>query len=299
MDVLSLTATPVRLGDDMSISLKPGEKKQVQVKVRNSSGVGTIKLESKAVDFTVADDGETPVALEKVTADDNRWSLANWLTLAPAAHTLAPEEVAVVNVLIEVPADALPGGHYAMIYHRPLNASSTGDASGSGISQRVGTLLYVMVEGDVKEAAYISRFSWPSFLENGPVDFSLKVENQSDVHISTSPVVKIYNMFGKQVANLETEAKNIFPLSEREFKGSWSRVWGFGYYKAVVEASYGSQGQLATTQAILWMIPVKIILLVLIISLVLLIVVLSVKKRRTDNQETIDTMKDDEEPPMV
>jgi hypothetical protein len=118
------------------------------------------------------------------------------------------------------------------------------------------------------------------------------------MHISTAPVVKIYNLFGKQVASLESESKNIFPLSEREFKGTWSRVWGFGYYKAVVEASYGSQGQLATTQAILWMIPVKLILLALIIILILVIVILSIKKRRSKAQE-ITSVNQDDEPPVL
>jgi hypothetical protein len=273
---LSLTATPVRLGDDFSIKLKPGEKKQVQIKVRNGSGEA-VALESKATDFIVADDGSTPIVVD--TKTDLRWSLASWLTLVPAEHQLKNEEIAVVNVLIEVPKDALPGGHYAMIYHRPLNVSIEAE-SGAGISQRVGTLLYVVVDGPVNEEAYISRFNWPKFLENGPVDFSLQIDNQSDVHINTKPVLKIYNLFGKEVANIEVEAKNIFPKSGREFYGTWNRVWGLGYYKAVVEAAYGSQGKIMTATAGLYLIPVKLILLILIIILIGAIIFLSLKKRK-------------------
>ncbi len=276
-DTMSLTATPVRLGDDFSISLSPGEKKQVQVKVRNGSS-DTVVLESAALDFVVASDGATPVVVDKLQAD-NRWSLASWLTLAPAEHKLASEEIAVVNVLIEVPKDALPGGHYAMIFHRPVNSASE-DGSGSGISQRVGTLLYVMVKGNVIEEAAISSFNWPKFLENGPVDFSLNIDNQSDIHINTKPVLKVYNIFGKEVVNIETEAKNIFPKSERAFSGTWNKVWGLGYYKAIVEATYGNQGKVMTAQAGMFLIPVKMILLVLIIILISTILFLSLKKRK-------------------
>lgn len=293
---LSLTATPVRLGDDFSISLKPGEKKQVQIKVRNGSEE-TVALESKANDFLVAEDGFTPILVDAKQVD-SRWSLVSWLTLVPAEHKLASEEVAVVNVLIEVPQDALPGGHYAMIYHRPLN-SATITESGSGISQRVGTLLYVMVEGDINEEAYISDFNWPKFLENGPVDFSLKVDNQSDIHINTKPVLKIYNLFGKEVANIEVEARNVFPKSEREFAGSWNKVWGLGYYKAVVEASYGSQGRVMTATAGLYLIPVKIILLVLIIALIITILFISLKKRKAsilNDSISQDLESEDEKP---
>jgi len=274
---LSLTATPVRLGDDFSIRLKPGEKKQVQLKVRNGSDE-TISLESKATDFIVAEDGFTPVLIDPKQADA-RWSLVSWLTLVPAEHKLASEEIAIVNVLIEVPKDALPGGHYAMVYHRPLNTTSVTE-TGSGISQRVGTLLYVIVEGDINEEAYISRFNWPKFLENGPVDFSLKVDNQSDIHINTQPVLKVYNLFGKEVANVELEAKNVFPKSEREFMGTWNRIWGLGYYKAVVEASYGNQGRVMMATAGLYLIPVKIILLVLIVLLIITILFISLKRRK-------------------
>lgn len=294
-EVLSLTATPVRLGDDYSIQVAPGEKKQVQVRVRNSATVGTVKLESKAVDFIVAADGATPVPLEGVTGSDSRWSLAQWLTLAPAQHTLAPSEVGVVNVLIEVPADALPGGRYAMIYHRPLNQAEASGGSGSGISQRVGTLLYVVVEGEVKEEAYISRFDWPTFMENGPVNFSLQLDNQSDVHISAQPVVRVYNLFNQEVARIDTELKNVFPQTEREFQGEWQRVWGFGPYRAVVEAVYGTQGQVARAEAVLWLVPVKLILLALILILILTIAVLAIKKRRSgDGQPPTDTMSDNE-----
>ena len=285
---MSLTATPVRLGDDFSISLKPGEKKQVQVKVRNGSSA-PVNLETAALDFIVGDDGETPVAVD-MESTDNRWSLASWITLAPAFHDLDSEELAVVNVLIEVPEDALPGGHYAMIYHRPVDAAAAAEGTGSGISQRVGTLLYVLVEGDINEEAYISDFNWPKFLENGPVDFSVAIDNQSDVHIRTKPVVKIYNLFGKEVDALELESKNIFPMTTRDFIGKWDRVWGFGPYTALLEVSYGSQGQLLSSEAVLWLFPVKITLLVLIVLLLILILVLSLRKKKNPPTGTAETV---------
>lgn len=289
---MSLTATPVRLGDDFGISLNPGEKKQVQVKVRNGSTEQVI-LESKAVDFVVADDGATPVVIDQ-TQVDNRWSLASWLTLVPAENKLASEEVATVNVLIEVPENALPGGHYAMIYHRPVNAASV-DASGSGISQRVGTLLYVMVKGPINEEATISKFDWPKFLENGPVNFSLSINNQSDIHINTKPILRVYNLFGKEVASVEMEAKNIFPKSERNFSGTWGRIWGLGYYKAVVEASYGAQGGVMTASAGLYLIPVKMILLVLILLLIITIAYLSFRKHKNSPINLEETPQADDE----
>lgn len=278
VDSMSLTATPVRLGDDYSIRIAPGEKKQVQIKVRNGA-TSAVSVETLASDFIVAEDGATPILLDAATADP-RWSLAEWLTLAPSQHQLDSEEVATVNVLIEVPADALPGGRYAMIYHRPVSAATASPISGSGVSQRVGTLLYVIVDGPVNEEAYINSFSWPEFLEHGPVAFDLRVDNQSDVHIYAKPVVKIYNMFGRQIASIELDGRNIFPKSTRDFTGNWEKVWGFGYYKAVVESPYGNQGMMMSASAGLWMIPVKLLLFVCIIILIITILFIALKKQR-------------------
>lgn len=281
-DMVSLTTSPVRIGDDNSLTLQPGEKKQVQIKVHNASD-SELKVETRAIDFLIAADGETPQPVENSDVS-NRWSLASWLTLAPAAHTLSANETATVNVLIEVPSDALPGGHYAMVYHEP-QAGTVDDTSGAGISQRVGTLLYVIVAGDIKQEAYISKFDFPKFVENGPVDFAVMVDNQSDVHINAMPVVRIYNIFGKLVDNIKLEQKNVFPLSQRSFEDRWERVWGFGLYKAVAEVSYGNNGQIATATASMWMIPVRLILLVLIIILVLLILIISIRKHKQSGGE--------------
>lgn len=295
---LSLTASPVRLGDDFSIKIAPGDKKQVQIKVRNSSSEA-VTLESLASDFIVAADGATPVLLDAKDADA-RWSLLSWLTLAPASHVLQGGETATVNVLIEVPADALPGGRYAMIYHRPTGSVDAGEVSGSGVSQRVGTLLYVVIDGPVNEEAYINNFAWPKFVENGPVDFSFDVDNQSDIHIYTKPVLKVRNLFGREVANVELEGQNIFPKTSREFVGQWERVWGLGYYKAVIEASYGSQGAMMIAEAGLWMVPVRLILLGLVIILVLLITFIALRNKRrqsssADSSSSSDLDKNHEE----
>jgi hypothetical protein len=274
-EMVSLTASPVRVGDDGSVTLNPGEKKQVQLKIRNNSDQA-LTVESRVIDFTVAEDGQTPIPVTEETS--NRWSLASWVTLVPAVNTIEANSTAVVNALIEVPADALPGGHYALVYHTPNNEEAT--TMGSGISQRVGTLLYVIVSGDIKRSANIQKFDWPKFVENGPIGFSLKVDNQSDVHLNVAPEVRIYNLFGKEVGHITLDRKNVFPLATRQFDGVWDKVWGFGYYKAVAEVVYSDQGQVATAVVPMWMIPVKLLLLVAIALLLIIIFVKAIKRRK-------------------
>ena len=99
-EAVTLTVKPVRIGDDNSLLLAPGEKKQIQVKVENNSEMD-LEIESQVFDFIVDEDGSTPIPVTDQL--DNRWSLASWITLAPAFNYLQAGGSATVNVLIEVP----------------------------------------------------------------------------------------------------------------------------------------------------------------------------------------------------
>lgn len=265
---ITVVATPIKIGEDRSLLLQPGERRQIELRVRNVSS-RTVDIVTSAQDFIVGEDGVTPVPLQ--TSDDvsNRWSLANWLTIVPNLQSVAPNETAGLNVLIEVPEDALPGGRYAMVVHEPMpegtaarNADGTLDeaSSQSRVSQKVGTLIYVVVDGPINESAFLRDLNFPSFTEFGPVPFSMSIDNQSDIHITPQITVEIRNMFGAVVETITLQPRNVFPLMSRQFDGQWDRVWGWGLYRATATMSYGDSGQIAITHSDFWFLPITLIL---------------------------------------
>lgn len=274
---VSLTAIPPRLGDDNTLKALPGEKLQVQVRVRNLSEE-SLDVVTSVKDFIISDDGSTPVPIDDSTS--NRWSLASWLTITPTENVIGPNETVGLNVLIEVPEDALPGGHYAMILHEPGNGSGSqlGGQSQSAISQKVGTLLYVIVDGDINEEAYVRNFKFPSFTEYGPVPFSYTVENASDVHISPVVSIEIYNIFNQLTDKIVVNSKNIFPLDNRDFDGQWDRIWGFGPYKAKLVMSFGTKGTVVFANTSFWLLPIKLLIALLVGILIFVILVLAIKR---------------------
>ena len=274
-DQVALTAIPPRLGDDGSIKAAPGEKVQVQLRVRNITEQPVSVLTS-VQDFILAADGETPVPIDDSVS--NRWSLASWLTITPTEHQIAAKSTVGVNVLIEIPEDALPGGHYAMVLHEPTNGSEDGKAVSTAINQRVGTLLYVIVDGPINEEAYIRDFSIPQFSEYGPVPFEFVVENNSDVHITPQMSVEIFNIFNQKIETIPVEAKNIFPLTSRDFSGQWDRVWGWGLYNARLTMSYGSAGAIVVANASFWLLPLKVIIALIVLLLVIIFIWFAVKR---------------------
>lgn len=292
---LTLTAIPPRLGEDNTLMLKPGEKKQVTIRVNNSSSE-TVKVRSSKEDFIVDEDGETPIPVTSEEAD-NRWSLASWITISPSAHTIKPQQSAQIEVLIEVPENALPGGHYAMITHQPdlsgidNQENNITSSQISGINQRVGTLLYVIVEGEINQQAYITKFTVPEFLEFGPVPFSFTLENASDIHIRPQIAVEIRNFFGAKVATVQPETKNVFPLTSRGFEGQWNRIWGFGRYTAEAIVSYGTGGQVVSAKSYFWLIPIKLVIAIIVGILLLILAGMSIRRhmihRKNDQSKRI------------
>lgn len=286
---LAVTAIPPRMGEDNTLILKPGEKRQVNLRVINSS-TQALTLRATAQDFIVDEDGETPVPIDVEDAD-NRWSLASWLTVAPGSQRIAPQQTAGFNVLIEVPEDALPGGHYAMVTYQPdlAEAAAEGESSENtqttGVNQRVGTLLYVIVEGPINEQAFIRDFTIPRFLEFGPVPFSYVVENESDVHIRPQMGVEIKNFWGKKIADIQPETRNIFPFTSKSFEGQWDRIWGFGRYKADVVMTYGTTNQLVVASAFFWLLPIKLIIAVVVVLLLLVLGIMSLRRHIIHKKE--------------
>jgi hypothetical protein len=291
-----LTAIPTRVGEDNSLLLKPGERKQVQVRVINTSDQ-TLTIHTSALDFIVDENGTVPVPVDNSDATNNRWSLASWLVLTPSEQVLSPRETGVVTVVIEVPEDALPGGHYAMVVHKPSfgKTEGTGNSAASGINQMLGTLLYVTVEGVIHEEAYVTNFTFPEFSEYGPVPYSFTVDNRSDIHITPQIGITIKNLFGKTVEAIPLESKNIFPFSTRSYEGQWNKIWGFGPYTATLTMSYGTQGQVIVSYTRFWLLPVRIILAVVVVILTLIAAGIAVRRhilhKRNDQAKRISELE--------
>jgi len=296
-DQITLTAIPPRLGDDGILKAKPGEKIQAIVRVRNASNEA-VPIKTLVRDFVIGEDGQTPIQVSSEVS--NRWSLASWLTLSPESQLVQPRQTATISVLITIPQDALPGGHYAMILHEPnqntnVQAENPVTEPQSVISQRVGTIVYFMVEGEINEEAFVRNLQVPNFTEYGPVPFTFMVENVSDVHIKPDLKLEITDMFGQTVETINLDSLNVFPYVTRSFEAKWDRVWGFGMYNARVSMSYGSQGRIAMASTSFWLLPYKLIAAAGVGLLAVLTMILLIRRhllhRKSDQQARINMLE--------
>jgi hypothetical protein len=272
---LTITAIPARMGDDDTLQGEPGKTIQTSVKVMNNTKL-PLTINTIAEDFIIGEDGKTPQPVDAQAG--SRWSLSKWMKIVNPTNLVPANSTATVTILISIPANALPGGRYAMIMHSPaadgVGLGETGDAAKrgaqAGINQRVGTLVYLRIPGPVKEEAHIRNFKVPGLSEFGPIPMQFSIESLSDIHIRPSSTIIIRDMLRRPIAELAIPTSNVFPYTMREFETMWKQVWGLGRYTAEVRTTYGSKAVMTGATVAFWIIPLRLIVLIVVIILIII-----------------------------
>lgn len=188
---------------------------------------------------------------------------------------LAPGEEKTIYFTIQVPEKAEPGGHYAGVFAREVRDASAG-ASELGVIRRVGALVLVSIPGDVDKSARIIEYTAPKLVWRGPIDFSMRVENTGSVHYDSKGLVELKPLLGK-TSSVDLGTHTIIPKNIRHFEGTWGNKYPFGRYKVSFSATDGN-GQPVIATAVLWAIPLVIVIPVIIFIILLILIVKYLKR---------------------
>jgi hypothetical protein len=177
-----------------------------------------------------------------------------------------------------IPADAPPGGHFAIIWWSttPPDASSDEQVS---IQTRAGILVYVNVRGNVTESAKISTFNTADdkrLLGSAEERFSLQITNEGNTYIKPQGSITIASMFGRVRDTLPVNEKGlqILPKSYRILEDSIWQGSGFyfGPYKVTATVSYGEGAAKQVSESFwIWIIPWKPLLIGIVVIILLVI----------------------------
>lgn len=217
------------------LTANPGDTLTNKLRIYNPTE-STISLKMEVEDFRpVGEMGEVVVVPE----EEIIYSLKRWVKTEPSEFSLKPGETKFVDFTISVPKNAEPGGKYGSILATTIGVVGEMPV-GLAIGQKVGALLLLTVSGELKEELTVKEFSAPSFLEYGPVPFTIRFENRGTVHLRPRGFVTITNWWGKKVADIEFPQLNVMPRSIRKIETKWETRWLFGRYTAVLVGSYGT-----------------------------------------------------------
>jgi hypothetical protein len=149
-----------------------------------------------------------------------------WVHLSVNTTTVAANTTITMPYTVEVPAGTPAGGYYAVIFVE----TSTDDAKTGVVSHnRVGDILYITVNGNIKSGGNITGDALPSFSFIGSIPITTKISNSGGVHFITQAVYTVTDMTGHKVFTATTE-RYILPQTEREITSTWSPQSVFGIF---------------------------------------------------------------------
>lgn len=249
--------------------LEPGESAQKNLSITNRTG-RILNVEVLVEDFTGGSDGSAQL----LGSEKGPYSLRDMLTPEVTEFDIAHGEEVTLPVMIDIPTDAEPGGLYASVVFSVSSAGADDGGQGNvSTVSRLGSLFFVRVAGDVDESGFLKEFKAnKKIFQHGPVEFDIVYENDGNVYQTPYANVKITNLMGKLIDEIEVDPWFVMPGFSRTRNVSWDKSMAFGKYKAEIELNRNYDEKVDYKTATFWFVPTKAILIVL--SVIILIAVI-------------------------
>jgi hypothetical protein len=260
----------------INLTANPGQTLTAHIDLRDITD-GNLIVTNQINDFVAAGEDGTPKII--LNADPNNPnSLRSWVQTIPQM-LLKSHEIKKIDVTINVPQTASPGGYYGVIRFTgtPPNLKGTGVS----LSASLGSLVLIKVNGAAKESMSVSEFSVNhngskgSILQSTPLQFVERIKNTGNMFEQPSGLVTVTDMFGKKVAtlNVNAESSNVLPQSIRKFDQALDKtVIGnkrlFGHYTAHLKLTYGEKNKVLTQDIGFWIIPYKLIGIIILLLII-------------------------------
>lgn len=270
------------------IEVTPGERTTINLNFYNQSD-DPISGFFKSSDFIVEDSKGTPRLIENPEDAPTKFAASSWFTLFYDRATLPAHDKVSLQVTIDVPSDARPGGRYVAVFFEqgsniPQSLGAQEEA-GVGTTSRIAALVYMKVAGPITEKSLVSRFFAPFFFEYGPIKVTTDILNRGDYHVKPNGVVSMTNLFGGLTDQKTIEAQNIFPDTSRTYETELGTKWMIGRYRIDLAGSYGTQGQALTASSYVWVFPWRVAVAV-ILTLAIIFISLSNLFKGISSKET-------------
>jgi hypothetical protein len=242
------------------VSVAPGETIVQEITITNRiSDKRTFKLEVD--DITGSADGSSAVSL--TDGERGPYSLRDYISFPQDTITLNTGDRARIPVTITIPPDAEPGGLYGSVLVS-TDRTPEGDTGGSRspVIARIGSLFFVIVEGEVErdgQTKSISTVDGNMWYEEGPLELSILYENTGSVHVNPYGEISVTNMFGEQVGFIELEPWFVLPKSLRTRDITWDREFLLGRYTVTAKINRGYDDVVDEVTTTFWVLPWKIV----------------------------------------
>lgn len=258
----TLKVTPLRT----DIVSDPGGTASAKIIVTNPSNQD-IEVKPIQNDFVAGDEGGNPA----IILDENQFAPTRSLKrfLGPLDNfTISASTSQTIEVVINVPEDARPGGYFGAIRFAPVDPDSGGQVN---MSASIASIILLTVNGYVPEKMDLTNFDIEqkgSVIGNFVIDSAdlvISSRFKNDSNIQLAPFGKISVKKGGLVV-YETDFNNkdpksmVLPDSARQWDTSLDGLDNFGKYTVQATFTYGAKNQTIEVERSFWLIPLFVLI---------------------------------------
>ncbi|HEY1037188.1 MAG TPA: hypothetical protein VGE62_01240 [Candidatus Paceibacterota bacterium] len=244
----------------IEVFVNPGETVTKSISVISRIARKT-QFEVSVEDFIGTQDPDSPVLL--LEDDSSPYSFRKNFAPAVDRFSLDLGQRIQIPVTITVPQDARPGGYYSsvIVAGLPPEGTLSGEAGTTKIVSRLGVLFFVRVNGPVSEEGKLEDFRakgpGAGVIQGGPITFEILFRNKGNVHLVPYGMIKVKNLFGREVGSVPVDAYFSLPDSLRYRQVEWKKEALFGRYTASLSLNTGYGDVVEEKQVSFWVIPWK------------------------------------------
>jgi len=191
------------------------------------------------------------------TAESN---VAKWVTFKTLEVDLGVGESSKVMFTVSAPLSAEPGGRYISLF-----ASTDVKTSDSGVSsrQRIASLLYITVIGDVTRSGNLISLSSPWLAINSST-WGVVLQNTGSTHFRSRYNIQVMDLFGGEVTKIQGDVL-VLPGTVRAISNELPLPQMPGIYKVVYNVGLGDTAARVEIRYILYMPLIAIIILIAVV----------------------------------
>ena len=218
----------------------PGQSITQILNIYNPNKVATkIRVVATLSDMNINELGQ----ISYPPAGSLKESLAGWTSFAPAEVLLGSESTAQVRYTVQVPKDAAPGTHWAMLMFEAQDPNPVPGKSLATLRMRVAHTLYVNVQ-PTKAAGEISGiFDSVPQQPDGTYDLAIQYNNTGNAAVGVRGRVEVRDAAGTLVATLPVPLEVSLPGRSLLLKTSWAGPVPRGQYSALVILNDGDKSR--------------------------------------------------------
>lgn len=272
------------------ITLEAGKSISRTIRLTNPTDK-VVEIYPRAMNFRAKGEGGEPSFFDK-TEEDEKFSLARWISFSENKIALTPEQVVEFKFDINVPEKAESGGHYGVVFFATEPPKADNDSSKVSIGSMIGSLVLVKVPGQAVEKGFLEEFSANKKLNlKNDINFISRISNLGNVHFKPKGKITIKSISGQTVDTISINEQNgnVLPDSIRKFENKWQKKGLLaGRFTAELDSTYGEAEKELNGKTSFWIIPWWImIILVLFVASMVFFILKKRKKRKIPPKDKI------------